>query len=209
MRSPAIGYRFLTIKGFYAQMIASNPSALAMHFAEFRQTIASPALQAIAAHWDSIRGEGQLPSWEMLRPSEIAPHLSMVWAYKYDRQTGAFTGRLASTRIALALGKNFRGIALEEVHPPEALPRVRRYMTRIVSEPAAFRSAGSLFRQRDAVVEGERIVLPLASDGVHCDGMLGASDYYWPHPNPDNGPIELLSDIEGWCPMALMADRKS
>lgn len=174
-----------------------------MQFADFRQAIASPALQAVAAHWDAIRGKGLLPSWEMLRPSEIAPHLSTVWAYKYDRQTGAFTGRLAGTRIALGFGRNFRGISLEDAHPPENYPRVRDYMTRIVSEPAACRNSGKLFRQRDAVVEGERIVLPLASDGVHCDGVLGASDYYWPHPNPDNGPIILLSDIEDWCPMTL------
>jgi hypothetical protein len=186
-------------------MKASNPStpSPAMQFADFRQAIASPALQAVAAHWDAIRGKGLLPSWEMLRPSEIAPHLSTVWAYKYDRQTGAFTGRLAGTRIALGFGRNFRGISLEDAHPPENYPRVRDYMTRIVSEPAACRNSGKLFRQRDAVVEGERIVLPLASDGVHCDGVLGASDYYWPHPNPDNGPIILLSDIEDWCPMTL------
>jgi hypothetical protein len=186
-------------------MISSNPPAPAMHFTDFRQSIASPALRAIADHWDAIRGEGQLPSWEMLRPSEIAPHLSMVWAYKYDRETGAFTGRLASTRILLALGRSFRGIALEDVHPPESYPRVRDYMIRIVSGPAALRSVGPLFRQRQQVVEGERIVLPLASDGVHCDGILGASDYSWPHPSPDNGPIELLSEMEDWCPMALSA----
>jgi hypothetical protein len=205
MRTPAIRYRFLTITGFYGQDDFQKPSALAMQFADFRKAIASPALRAVVAHWDSIRGEGLLPSWDMLRPSEIAPYLSMVWAYKYDRETGAFTGRLASTRIVLALGRGFKGIALEDAHPPEALPRVRQYMTRIVSQPAALRCVGPLFRQRQQVVEGERIVLPLASDGVHCDGILGASDYSWPHPSPDNGPIELLSEMEDWCPMVLSA----
>jgi hypothetical protein len=174
-----------------------------MHFADFRQTITSAALQAIAAHWDSVRGGGRLPSWEMLRPSEIAPHLSMVWAYKYDRQTGTFTGRLAGQRISQGFGKNFRGLPMQDAHPAENYPRVLDYMARIVSEPAAYRSSGALFRQLDRVIEGERIILPLAGDGVHCDGLLGASDYQHPHLNPDDGPIVLLSDIEDWCPMTL------
>jgi hypothetical protein len=186
-------------------MNPSNPSASAMHFTDFRQSIASPALQAIAAHWDSIRSNGQLPSWEMLRPSEIAPHLSLIWAFKYDRQTGQFTGRLASERISQGFGKSFRGLPLQEAHPAENYSRVLDYMARIVSAPAAYHSSGPLFRQKERVTEGERIILPLASDGVHCDGVLGASDYYHPHPNPDHGPIMVLSEIEDWCPMALSA----
>jgi hypothetical protein len=174
-----------------------------MHFADFRQAIASPALRAITDHWDAVRGDGQLPSWEKLRPSQIAPHLSLIWAYKYDRRTGAFTGRLASERISQGFGKNFRGLALQDAHPAENYPRVLDYMSRIVSLPAAFHTSGPLFRQLNRVTEGERIILPLAGDGVHCDGVLGASDYYHPHPNPDHGPIMLLSDIEDWCPMTL------
>jgi hypothetical protein len=176
---------------------------MVMLFTDFRTAIVSPALQAIAAHWDSVRSEGRLPSWEMLRPSKIAPHLSMVWAYKYDRQTGAFTGRLAGQRIAQGFGKNFRGIAMQDVHPAENYPRVLDYMSRIVTQPAAYRSSGALFRQQDRVIEGERIILPLAGDGLHCDGLLGASDYYHPQISPDHGPITLLSDIESWCPMTL------
>jgi hypothetical protein len=162
-----------------------------MHFADFRQTITSPALRAVAAHWDAVRSDGRLPSWEMLRPSVIAPHLSLIWAFKYDRQTVQFTGRLASERISQGFGKSFRGLPLQEAHPPENYSIVQDYMTRIVSQPAAYRSSGPLFRQLSRVTEGERIILPLASNGIHSDGVLGASDYYHPHPNPDHGP--------SWC----------
>ena len=124
-----------------------GPSSV-MQFADFRQTIVSPALQTIAAHWDAVRGDGRLPSWEMLRPSEIAPHLSMVWAYKYDRRTGAFTGRLAGQRITQGFGKNFRGLPMEEAHPAENYPRVLDYMSRIASGPAEWYSTDSAVRDR-------------------------------------------------------------
>jgi len=172
-----------------------------MQFADFRQTILSPALQVVLAHWDAVRDDGRLPSWEMLRPSQIAPYLSMVWAYKYDRETGTFTGRLAGQRIAQGVRQNFRGLPMQDAHPSENYPRVLDYMSRIATQPAAYHSNGALFRQGDRVIEGERIILPLAGDGIHCDGLLGASDYHHPHLSPDHGPITLLSGAEDWCLM--------
>ena len=171
-----------------------------MSFEQFTKSIASPALRAVAAHWEAIRVGGQIPSWEHLRPAQLSAQLSMIWAFKYDRSTGQFTGRLAGNRITQGFGKNFRGVSMQDLHPPDLFPVIHRHMTRIVLEPAAYRGAGQLFRQGSRIVEGERIILPLASDGVHADGVLGASDYHYPHPTP--GPVELLSDIEGWCPVS-------
>lgn len=143
-----------------------------------------------------------MPSWQQLRPSRIAAQLPIVWVYKYDRDTGAFTGRLAGDRIARSFGKNFRGIRLDEVHPPETLQQVHAAMERGVAEPALYRSSGRLFRQRDRFGIGERIFLPLAGDGVHGDGVIGASDYDYPVANPDYGPVELLNEGECWFSLA-------
>ncbi len=41
-------------------------------------------------------------------------------------------------------------------------------------------------------------MLPLAGDGVHGDGLIGASDHDYAMPNPDYAPIELLSEGERW-----------
>jgi hypothetical protein len=174
-----------------------------MSFEHFTKSIASPALRVVAAHWGAVRGAAQMPSWEQLRPSQLSAQLFLVWAFKYDRSTGQFTGRLAGDRITRGFGKNFRGLPMQELHSPEIFPRIHRHMTRIVSEPVAYRGAGKLFRHGPRIIEGERVILPLASDGVHADGVLGASDYHYPHPDP--GPVELLSDREVWC---LLADRQ-
>jgi len=168
----------------------------------FLNSIVSPALRAVAAHWDAARGDRMMPSWQQLRPSHIAAQLPIVWVYKYDRQRQEFVGRLAGDRITRNCGKNFRGIRLEELHSPELLPRMYALMSRVVQEPAFYSSSGKLFRQRERTGVGERIILPLAGDGIHGDGLIGASDYEYILANPDYAPIEMLTEGERWFPLA-------
>ena len=169
-----------------------------MQYEAYRNSIFSPALLAVADHWNAARGDRVMPSWQDLRPSRIAAQLPIVWVYKYDRQTQQFTGRLAGDRITRYCGKNFRGIQLEELHPPEILPRAYAHMKRLVEEPALYHCAGTLFRQRERTGVGERIILPLAGDGVHADGVIGASDYDYALPNPGYAPIEIMGEDIHW-----------
>jgi hypothetical protein len=175
-----------------------------MNFEAFRNSITSPALQAVAAHWDAARGDQMMPAWQQLRPARIAAQLPIIWAYRFNRQTCEFVGRLAGDRIARHYGKNFRGIRLEALHAPEVLPAIVANMRRVVEGPALYRCSGKLFRQRDRTGTGERIMLPLAGDGVHGDGLIGASDYEYAMANPDYGPVELIA--EGPCWFALAPD---
>ena len=48
------------------------------------------------------------------------------------------------------------------------------------------------------VVPGERIMLPLATDGRSCDGVLGASHYQRPAFFGEGAPIQVISDNEVW-----------
>jgi hypothetical protein len=183
-------------------MPASHPILPGMSFEIFRKAIVSPALHAVAAHWNAARGNRMMPSWQQLQPSRIAAQLPIVWVYKYDRQTGEFTGRLAGDRIARHYGKNFRGIRLEELHAPEMLPGMVAIMNRVVEGPALYSSSGRLFRQGDRIGTGQRIVLPLAGDGVHGDGLIGASDYEYAIANPDYAPVELITEGQRWFSLA-------
>lgn len=173
-----------------------------MKIENFLNAIVSPALRAVAAHWDAVRGDRMMPSWQQLRPSHIAAQLPIIWVYRYDRGTQQFTGRLAGDRIARSFGKSFRGIRLEDLHPPEFLPQIYAHMNRLVEEPALYHCAGTLFRQRERTGVGERIVLPLAGDGVHADGVLGASDYEYALPNPAYAPIEIIGEGIRWFSLA-------
>jgi len=173
-----------------------------MNFEDFIQSIESADLRAVATHWRDARGDRKMPSWEQLRPSQMSAQIPMVWAYKYHRHTGQFTGRLASDRITQGFGKNFRGLLLEEAHPAESLPWIHQCLTRIVSEPAVYTSIGKLFKLGERVIDGERLALPLSSDGIHGDGVLGASDYQFLPWVPGHSPVELLTDVEQWFSLA-------
>jgi hypothetical protein len=80
-----------------------------MSFQAFFQSIAAPELRAIAGHWDQARGERRMPAWTDIDPVAIGRHLRYVWAWKYDRETDTFTGRLAGEDIVRAFGKSPRG----------------------------------------------------------------------------------------------------
>lgn len=146
-------------------------------FETFDAKISSPALRAVAEHWNDARKGRKMPSWSQLRPSTLAPHLGLVWAFKYNRSSGEFTARLAGNRMMVGFGKSFRGTPLQELHPPAIFHWIHEGLTRVVSEPACYRSRGHLFKAGGRLVEGERIVLPLGTDEDGADGALGASDY--------------------------------
>ena len=165
-------------------------------FIAFRNTIQSPALRAIADHWDEARGTRRLPSWDRLKPSRLGEHLSSAWAFDYDRGANLFTGRLAGSNIMVGIGKSFQGILLSDLHKPETFALVQAYLQRAVTEPACCRWSGKLFRVDGKDIEGERIVLPIGGDGA--EGVLGASWYEYPvWRTPDR--LELIHDISEWC----------
>jgi len=149
----------------------------AMNFGAFRQSVRSEQLQAVADHWHEARRNRLMPAWRDLRPAAMRKQLPIVWAYAYDPDTEQFTGRLAGDKITDIFQKNFRGISIPEVHPREAVGWVYGLLKRVVTEPALYHYEGQVFRQLERYGSGERIILPLSSDGTEGDGLLGATEY--------------------------------
>jgi len=139
--------------------------------------IASESLKAVAAHWFEARGNKSIPSWADLNPKAIARQLSLVWSLKYDPATRAFTGRLAGDRIARLIRKDFRGLPLEQAQTPAAFGAMEPLLNRVVTEPAIYLGSGNIFQHENAFLAGERLLLPLATNGTDPDGLLGATEY--------------------------------
>jgi hypothetical protein len=169
-----------------------------MDFDAFLASIESPALRAIAQVWDAARGPALLPAWDALRLEELPQQARLLWVYAYDPGTGKFTGRLSGEQITNSFGKSFRGLPLELAHTGAIYLWVHQALTRVVTGPFAYRSSGRLYKQAGRIIEGERIALPLASDGRTGDGIVGASWFMDPYLE---GPIELMAENESWCPL--------
>jgi hypothetical protein len=140
-----------------------------------------PALRNIANHWREARKQQKMPGWSAIRPAAIAAQLPIVWSYSYDSTKNTFTGRLAGSKVAQIFGSNFRGIEMSAVNPTADFENLFSICKRVISEPAIYYGVGVLFKRADQLCLGERIILPLAHDGLVPDGIIGATDFKLVH----------------------------
>lgn len=162
----------------------------------FLTSIDSRDLKMVGSHWCVARGTRMMPSWSQLKPAALSKQLPIIWAYRYDPQTGEFMGRLAGDRISQIFEKQVKGTPMENLFPPKAFKWAYRLFSRVVREPAIYWSSGQIFSHLDRHGSGERIILPLSSDGITADGILGATEYRYPHPN--RGPSPADEETENW-----------
>jgi hypothetical protein len=163
---------------------SSGPASLTSKQLEsFAASIRSPNLRAVAAHWVQAKGAQAMPSWEQLSPARIAPQLPQIWAYRYNWELDKFSGRLAGEKIRQIIGKNIHGLSLDEIFPANAVGWTHHLFHRVVQEPALYRGTGRIFSHLNRWGVGERVILPLASDGMEGDGILGATCYHYSHPS--------------------------
>jgi len=148
-----------------------------MSFDAFERAIVSPALKAVALHWNQARGAGRMPAWSDIRPAAIVAHLPIIWSYRYDSTSDTFTGRLAGENITAIFGKSFRGLPMTEAYPESEYPALFARQKRTILEPAFMHGFGIVFGHLNRYGTGERVVMPLADDHEHGDGIFGATEY--------------------------------
>jgi hypothetical protein len=160
-----------------------------MSFQAFLNSIVSDDLRTVAQHWQVARGLRLMPAWKHIDAVEIGPQLRYIWAWKYDRVAQIFTGRLAGEDIAAIFSKSMHGMRMADYFPPEIYRVFFPWMQRVTIEPAFARGSGLIYRRLGRDFTGERIILPLGDDGLHGDGIIGASFY---NPVPGEGRDQAL-----------------
>jgi hypothetical protein len=168
-----------------------------MGYRSFLASIHSEDLRKVAKHWNEVRAARPMAAWHDIRPSAIAAQLTSVWVYRYDRETDTFTGRLAGDLIEQMLGKSFHGTPMREIYPAADYPRLFARAKRVTCEPALDHGHGTVFRHVDRYGEGERIMMPLGDDGIHGDGVLGATVYDFHRGTPN----DVAAETETWFPL--------
>jgi hypothetical protein len=162
-----------------------------MSFSTFVSKLGAPALAEVAQHWAEARGSKPMPAWRDIDPTAIAPHLPIVWAWRYDSALGTFIGRLAGDRIVSMLGVNSHGKQLEDCFPAEVSPLVLARYRIVIDRPSFMHGSGPVYLRIGKHGTGERIAMPLAQDGVTPDGILGATVYRLDVPVSQAGPGEV------------------
>ena len=161
-----------------------------MSFTDFVASIQHARLRDVAEHWGRVRNGRLMPAWADLEATALRRNLAIVWAWKYDRATDRFVGRLAGEEINDAFGKSLRGADMEDFFRDFDFPRIFLRHKRVVTEPCCAHGLGQVFGHAHRIGYGERIIMPLAEDGVHGDGIFGAT-LYDPRPrdwDPDAKP---------------------
>jgi hypothetical protein len=165
------------------------------NFGSFLSHIQSPALRAVAGHWNEARGKKRMPSWTDISSPTLEPYFKMLWGFQYDAEAKEFRGWLAGNKLRKWVDGGFYGGTYKDAALLTNYDEAKRHLTRLITTPLAARSSGRLFTVGDITVTGERIALPLAADGRTGGGVLGASDYVAP---PLLGPVELVHDNLEW-----------
>jgi hypothetical protein len=160
-----------------------------MSFQSFFDTIQSESLRVLAQQWADARGKRRMPAFRDIDPVRIGRHLRYVWAWRYDRVTESFTGRLAGEEIDRAFGRSLRGMKMTEFYPPDVFGVVFPRHQRVVIEPSFFHGTGMIFARMGYSMVGERISLPLAEDGETGDGIIGGTYYTALPPVQEERPL--------------------
>ena len=174
-----------------------------MSFQAFFNAIQSEALRVLAQQWAAARRGRRMPAFRDIDPIGIGRHLRYVWAWRYDRATDGFTGRLAGEEIDRAFGRSLRGAKMSEFYTPDVYAVVFPRHRQVVTEPSFFHGTGMVFARMGYSMEGERVGLPLAEDGDLGDGIIGGTFYSaLPRPEEDRplGP-DFTAEQVGFFPL--------
>ena len=144
-----------------------------------------PELQEFLDYWLSKNGsQGQLPSRAQIDPSEIPNLLTGIALYDVERVNTAlgyrFKYRLLGTRHSAANQSDFSGRYVEDVHyPDEAVPIIGAYCLVVERRLPHYWRRDRISRSDPARrIHYERVVVPLANDGVTVNMLLGHFVFY-------------------------------
>lgn len=141
-----------------------------------------PKVRALFEYWRSIHpGPDRLPARAAFEPLAIAPLLPHVMLIDVAGRPPRFRYRLIGTRMVDALGGDFTGQWLDEVHRrPDGTPPLFPSYLRVATEGLHDWRRGTphFAGYLDRCAELERVFLPLAADGQNVDIIVAINVFF-------------------------------
>jgi hypothetical protein len=145
---------------------------------EIRPDTWHPTLKGVYDHWVSIHPPGRLPGRQHLDPSAIARLLPNIFLVDVCRDPLRFRYRLIGTEYVRLIGRDVTNAFLDEVHPGFHDLILRQYEETSLHGRPAYRKGPIMYTGTDERYLGmERVIMPLARNGVDVEMILGAVVY--------------------------------
>jgi hypothetical protein len=137
--------------------------------------IKSQRLRTLLAHYLAVRGDRRMPARRDIDALQLGPVLPIIWISDYEPAAGTFRYRLAGEEVNEIWGMSVAGSLLSDFVAPERFEVTNEAFLKILHDEAALLASGPVYRCLDRIALGERLALPLSSDGVIADGIIGAT----------------------------------
>ncbi len=139
------------------------------------ESIKSRSLRHLLQHYLDARGDKRMPSRRDLDPARLGPVLPIIWLSEYEAAADTFRYRLAGEEVNEVFGGSVAGRLLSDFVTGDRFQATNENFLKVLRDEAALLTSGPIYRCTDRIAMGERLVLPLSSDGVAADGLLGAT----------------------------------
>jgi len=139
-------------------------------------TIKSRRLRRLLEHYLDIRGTRRLPARGDIDAICLGPVLPIIWVSEYEPASGTFRYRLAGEEVNEIWGMSVAGHLLSDFVAPGRFEVTNESFLKVIREASALIASGPVYRCTDRIALGERLALPLSSDGKTADGIIGATE---------------------------------
>jgi hypothetical protein len=135
-----------------------------------------PRTRLLWNYWAGKCGAGRLPGRRDLQPQEMKPFLPIVALVDVERRRGQprFRIRLIGSEAAEIFGDDGTGRYIDDIVPPALLPAVQARLLSVAQTRRPAYGVQPVPRPHRDFVRYEHLTVPLASDGVTVDMLLGA-----------------------------------
>jgi hypothetical protein len=137
--------------------------------------IKTQRLRMLLEHYLEARGDRRMPSRRDIDALRLGPALPIIWISEYEPAAATFRYRLAGEEVNEIWGFSVAGHLLSDFVQPERFGPTNDSFLKVLRDEAALIASGAVYRCSGRIGIGERLVLPLASDGETADGLIGAT----------------------------------
>lgn len=137
-----------------------------------------PTIRALYDYWLSVHPPAGPPGRQHIEPTAIPRLLPNLFMVDVSRDPLRFKYRLMGTEYARLIGRDLTGRYLDEVHPGFHGEILHQYTEAAELGRPAYRKGPIKYARPDKQYLGmERLIVPLARNGVDVDMILGIVVY--------------------------------